>query len=82
MPVVILSNENTEVDAIIEEGKKIRNSLDGLSKEELIAKYKEPLTDDEMRTYFAKQKLKNAVVLVLLEKEMMTGEEITELKRE
>jgi len=79
--VVITPDEETaEVDAFIEAGKKLRESLVSLSKEELIAKYNEPLTDDENGTYFAKQKLKNAIVSVLLEKDMMTIKEITELK--
>lgn len=79
--VIILDDENAEVDAILDEGKKLRDSLDGLSKEELIEKYNQPLADDEMGTYFANQKLKRAIELVLLEKEMMTAEEIAKLKK-
>jgi len=80
--VVITPDEETaEVDAFIEAGKKLRESLVSLSKEELIAKYNEPLTDDENGTYFADQKLKRAIELVLLEKKMVTAEEIATLKK-
>lgn len=79
--VVITDDEVAEVDAILDEGKKLRGSLDGLSKEELIAKYNEALTDDEMGTYFANKKLKSAIEFVLLEKEMLTAEEIAELRK-
>ena len=82
MAVVITPDEETaEVDAFIEAGKKLRESLVSLSKEELIAKYNEPLTDDENGTYFADQKLKRAIELVLLEKKMVTAEEIATLKK-
>ena len=80
--VVITPDEETaEVDAFIEAGKKLRESLVSLSKEELIAKYNEPLADDENGTYFANQKLLRAIEFVLLEKKMMTAEEIAELKK-
>jgi len=79
--IVTSPDEIVEVDAIIDKGKKLRGSLDGLSKEELIAKYNEPLADDENGTYFANQKLLRAIEFVLLEKKMMTAEEIAELKK-
>ena len=70
--IVTSPDEIVEVDAIIDKGKKLRGSLDGLSKEELIAKYNEPLADDENGTYFANQKLLRAIEFVLLEKKMMS----------
>ncbi|MBI2326465.1 hypothetical protein HYU91_03690 [Candidatus Collierbacteria bacterium] len=79
--IVTSPDEIVEVDAIIDKGKKLRGSLDGLSKEELVAKYNQPLADDENGTYFADQELKRAIELVLLEKEMMTAEEVAELKK-
>jgi len=79
--VITPDEENAEIDAIIEKGNELKKGLVGLSKEELIAKYNEPLADDEMGTYFTNQKLLRAIELVLLEKEMVTAEEIAKLKK-
>ena len=79
--VITPDKETAEVDAVLIAGKELRDSLNGLSKEELVAKYKKPLADDEDRTYFADQKLKRAIELVLLEKKMVTAEEIATLKK-